>query len=158
MISAKNSIHVGYPVDQVFNESLHSKHIPRNLGILKLACRDEILKPQSLVRAHIGFMMLKFGMDAKIRELEQDQFLQIHGVSRDAEVNLSFDFQPTGQNMTSVTYDFGLDLKSRMANKAAAMYGCDNTNMLIGGVVTGIVDSVQQGLHQTYGPPLQRPA
>jgi hypothetical protein len=158
VIHKQGAIPVEYTVDQVFTEATQSKHIPRHLGILKLHCRDEALRRNSVLQARIGFMLFKFGMDARVADYEQNQFLYIAGSSRDAELELSFDFMPNEDNSTNVAYNFELELKSKIARSAEASFGGDRTQELIGGVVLGIIDNVQYGLRQTYGSSLQRPA
>lgn len=158
MITKQGAVSVEYAVDQVFTEAIKSKHIPKNLGILRLSCRDEILHRNSVLQARIGFMLFKFGMDARIAELEENQHLYIVGSSRDAELGLSFDFQPMSANSANVAYDFELDLKSRIARSAEANLGGEKTHELIGNVVLGIVDSVQRGLDNSNQASLQRPA
>lgn len=157
MIVKQGQVPVEYAADQVFAEATKSKHIPKNLGILKLHCRDEVLRRNSIIQAHIGFFVFKFGMNAQISELEDNQRLYIAGSSRDAKLDLSFDFQQIDSG-TNVTYDFSLQLHSSLARSAEARFGGEKTHELIGGVVHGIVDNVQRGLVSTYGPPLQRPA
>jgi hypothetical protein len=158
VIHKQGAIPVEYTVDQVFAEATQSKHIPKNLGILKLNCGDEVLHRNSVLKARIGFMVFKFGMDARVSEFEPNQFLYIAGSSKDAVMGLAFEFQPTEDDSTYVTYDFELELKSKLARSAEASFGNDKTQELIGGVVLGIVNNVQMGLQTTYGTSLQRPA
>lgn len=103
-------------------------------------------------------MLFKFGMDARVAELEDNRFLYISGSSRDAVLGLSFDFLPNQDNSTNVEYNFELELKSKVARTAEASFGNSKTQELIGGVVLGIVNNVQIGLESTYGPSLPRPA
>jgi hypothetical protein len=158
VIHKQDAIPVDYSVDQVFAEATQSKHIPKSLGILKLNCQEQLLRRNTILQARIGFMMFKFGMDARVSEFEENRFIYIAGSSRDAEMGLSFDFQPTEDNGTHVAYNFELELKSKIARSAENSFGGDKTQELIGGVVLGIVNSVQLGLETTYGASLQRPA
>ena len=158
MITKQGDIPVEYTVDQVFSEATKSKHLPKNIGILKLDCKDSVLRRNTVIQARIGFLFFKFGMDARISEFEYNQTLYLAGSTRDAEMNLAFDFQPTVDgNATNVAYNFNLDLKSSVARSAEVRFGSNRTHELIGGVVLGIVDNVQRGLDATYAP-FQRPA